>query len=347
MKEQKKIDINLLKQQQFSKYSSLDIPKNILKENFEKVKNIQDESEIIFHFDRRIGKYIVNEIKNDNIDLTIMIIDKYNYLKKLIVKNPKYNLQPNEINKIYEDAIELLKNRYNDKELLSSNIVDNMKYIILSNNKHNLCEEKMYDISFFKEYIELYGIESRAYANILSYSMKSFNQILLGTKKIEKDDLDILCGLFNVSSYDELKNIIEEKIQFYKYKEELLKKRNELKKHIKPKEEIKEESKESNEIIISNKIIDKDGITRYNLSFIKEYADLYNLSIKQLSTKLHCGVGKVDDILNGKLLIKETIIDEIAYEFNANNFDDLYNKIINAINTKKYNINNKLKELKK
>lgn len=341
MKKKNSININRLMNQQFSKYSSLNIPKNVLLECFNSVKKIQDESEIIFRFDKKIGLYIVSQIKKDDLDITINIIDKYSYIKKLIIKNPKYALSSDKINKIYEDAIDLLKVKYNGNELLSTNIVNNMKYIILNNNIQIEYVEETYDISFIKEYIKLYEIEKNIYASILGYDIQTFNKILDGELKINKEDLLIICSTFDVTNYDELKEIIDKKIIFHKYKEELMKKQSELKKHVKIKNiEIKEE-KEKKEIPKQEfklKTTDKNGNILYNLSFLKEYAYLYNLSDKYLSSKLHCGIGKVNDILNGKLLIKEKIIDDIAYEFDSNNIDDFYNKINEKINEKKENI---------
>ena len=51
-KKKNSININRLMNQQFSKYSSLNIPKNVLLECFNSVKIIQDESEMIFRFDK-------------------------------------------------------------------------------------------------------------------------------------------------------------------------------------------------------------------------------------------------------------------------------------------------------
>ena len=54
---------------------------------------------------------------------------------------------------------------------------------------------------------------------------------------------------------------------------------------------------------------------------------LSNLNNNILSSKLHCGLKKVNDILDGKLLVNESIIGEIAYEFDANDYEDLKKKI--------------------
>ena len=346
MKKQKKIDINLLKQQQFSKYSSLDIPKNILKENFEKVKNIQDESEIIFKFGKLMGEYMVNQIKDDNIELQIKIIDNYSYIKKLIIKNPKYNLLQDDINNIYEDAVELLRLKYDKNELLSTNIVNNMKYIILGKDKNLKIEKLEYDMSFLKKYIDLYEIDKGAYALVLGISVEEFDLILDGIQKVSNEDMYLICNLFETTSYDELKRIVNDKINFHIYKEQLLRMKEEKTKEIIPeeKEEIKEIIPEEKEEI-KEIIKDEKGYTRYNLYFLKEYAKLYNLNAKYMSEKLHCGPKLVDDILTGTYYVKDTIIDDIAYEFGAKDYEALKEKILKQIETKKYNLNNNPKKL--
>ena len=335
MKNVKKINFDLLKHQQFSKYSSYDIPMEILEKNFELTKNIQDESEIIFKFGKLMGEYMVNQIKDDNIELQIKIIDNYSYIKKLIIKNPKYNLIQEDINNIYEDAVELLRLKYDKNELLSTNIVNNMKYIILGKDKTLKIEKLEYDMSFLKEYIDLYEIDKGAYALVLGISVEEFDLILDGIQKVSNEDMYLICNLFETTSYDELKRIVNDKINFHIYKEQLLRMKEE-----KTKEIIPEEKEEIKEIIK-----DEKGYTRYNLYFLKEYAKLYNLNVKYMSEKLHCGTKLVDDILNGTYYVKDTIIDDIAYEFGAKDYEALKEKILKQIETKKYNLNNNPKKL--
>ena len=98
-------------------------------------------------------------------------------------------------------------------------------------------------------------------------------------------------------------------------------------------EEIKERVKNMEE----RHIKDTPKKKRYSLKFLKEYVELYNIPKNELAEKLHCGINKVDDILNGKLAVKDTIVDDIAYEFGAKNYSDLFYKTIEKINTAKAN----------
>ena len=230
MKKRKNLDLEVIKERLYKKYSSYDIPLFILENTFNKVKNDDDEISLIFNFYRQMDQYLINEIKSDNIDAQIKIIDNNFYLKRMIVKNPKYNINKETIDTIYEDAIELLKERYDSKKLLNNNIIYNMQYIIVSRNLQKNEDDYNYDISFLKKYLVLYGIEYKDYADLLDCDLITFNLLLDGKKKLSRRYMCLLCHLFNVNSYDELKDLIKDKIDFYIYKEELIKKHRENKK---------------------------------------------------------------------------------------------------------------------
>ena len=325
MKNKKIINLKLVKQQQFSKYSSYDIPIDILEEAFNKVKDIPDEMELILAFQKLVNEYIINEIKNDNINLQIIIIEKNQYIKKLIVKNPKYNLPLQDIESIYDQAIELLKNRYNKNELISNNILNNMKYIILKNNKQIEHNEKKYDISFFKKYINLYEIDINEYLPIFGYTYDVFMQMLDGTVKIDKNDMLLLCSLFGVDDYDKLKKLIEDKIEFFIEKEKRLNQKKK-KKHI---------------VKATYKNI------KYDMSFMKEYVQLNNVSKNILASLWHCGIQIVDKILNGQTKLPDNLLFETLEHFNVNSYEELKYKILLNINNIKENekrLTNKIKQ---
>ena len=325
MKNKKIINLKLVKQQQFSKYSSYDIPIDILEEAFNKVKDIPDEMELILAFQKLVNEYIINEIKNDNINLQIIIIEKNQYIKKLIVKNPKYNLPSQDIESIYDQAIELLKNRYNKNELISNNILNNMKYIILKNNKQIEHNEKKYDISFFKKYINLYEIDINEYLPIFGYTYDVFMQMLDGEVKIDKNDMLLLCSLFGVDEYDKLKNLIEDKIEFFIEKEKRLNQKKK-KKHI---------------VKATNKDI------KYDMSFMKEYVQLNNVSKSILASLWHCGIQIVDKILNGQTKLPDNLLFETLEHFNVNSYEELKYKVllnINNIKENKKRLTNKTKQ---
>ena len=343
-----KVNIVELKKRLFDKYSSYDIPKHVLEDIFNKVKDIPDETETFMSFKRQVDEYIVRQIQCENINMQIAVVENYKHLLTMIAKNKKYDLKKEELYWFYEEAIELLNKRYNKYELLSNNIINNMKYLIIKENNYLKNDSEIFDISFLKRYIDLYEIDSIEYATILGYSNNNFKEALNGNKKLDKFDMGVLCSLFGVDSYNNLKIFIKEKVDFFVKKEKLKekakqkeleeKKKIELLKEkkalLKTKEELKEQYKDHEQTL---KIV-VNGKTKYNLSFLKEYVFLYNLTLNEVSQKLHCGIGKVDDVLNGNLLINESIIDEIAYEFNSNDFEDLYIKTIKNIETKKVNI---------
>lgn len=327
----KNIDVNVIKHQLFLKYSSYDIPNNILEDIFEKTKEITDEMEIVFCFKKKADEYIVKEIQNSNIDMYISVVDNHKYLLKMIAKNKKYDLPADELYWFYEEAIELLKTRYNKYQLLSNNIIGNMKFLITKEKHYLENDHEIFDMTFFKKYIELYEIDKTEYATILGYSVDKFQQILDGKIRIGRFDIGVLCTLFNVNSYKDLKQTIKEKCEFFIKKEKLIQKQKEIKiekpiEKIITKKEVKVEEPIKKKEIPVLKVIDK-GKTKYNLSFLKEYVILYNIPIDELAEKLHCGMGKINDILEGKLLINESIIDDIVYEFNAKDINDLYIKI--------------------
>lgn len=74
---------------------------------------------------------------------------------------------------------------------------------------------------------------------------------------------------------------------------------------------------------------------RYDLSFIKEYAEIYGISNKELAAKFHCGIKIVDKILNGELKVKAGPLEEIIYEFGYDNYENFKNGIIKKTNDRR------------
>jgi hypothetical protein len=77
---------------------------------------------------------------------------------------------------------------------------------------------------------------------------------------------------------------------------------------------------------------------RYDLSFMREYADLYEMTDAQLSKMFNCGTNAVKKLLSGEIKIKEPVMEEILYEIGYKNFDDFKQTILNKIELKKTNI---------
>ena len=375
-----------LKNIQFKKYAFYDIKISVLEDIFSKYINLEDENQIISSFNREVEKYIINELKNDNLDLQIKVIEYHNRLKKMILMNPKYNIDKAIIDKTYEDAIELLKNRYDYSETLYTNILNNMRYILFSEKvlDSRILEQGIYDISFFNEYIKVFNIDKNTISDMLNCKVDELDDYLNSKKLITKSDLSFILKCFNVDNYEKLKekvinsinsanSIKENKIKndnkndikpiTNKIDSKIDKKENTIKskKNLQEQKEIildkmsdyfsKSSTKSIENIPVRDlnqikqipahekkKKINVKPIVKYDLSFIKEYAQLYNLNKQQLSTKFHCGVGRVDEILDGKLLVSESFIDEIAYEFGAKNYEDLKEKIAKKIKIKKSNM---------
>ena len=84
---------------------------------------------------------------------------------------------------------------------------------------------------------------------------------------------------------------------------------------------------------------------RYDLSFMKEYQELYEISDLELARIFKCGTKKVPDVLSGKILIKESLMEEILYELSFSSYEKFKENIQNKINRKKQVL--KLQEEKK
>lgn len=88
--------------------------------------------------------------------------------------------------------------------------------------------------------------------------------------------------------------------------------------------------------------------TRYDLSFMKEYAELYNIKNEQLAQKFGCGISIVPKILSGELKVKEHAMEEIAYEFGYSDYDKFKEDILKKIeHKKKILFDKKIEEVKK
>ena len=336
--------IDIIKENQFKKYAYYDIDQNILEDLFSKLSNLDDENEIMLNFNKEVENYIIEEIKKDNIDMQIKVIDYHSRLKKMILINPKYDLEKEIIDKTYEDAIELLKTKYDNSKTIYTNILNNMRYILFNKGTvdSTILEQGIYDVSFLKEYVKAYNIDLSIFADILDCSIEELDDYFSSKKLVTKRNLELILDCFNVDSYDKLKEKVNNSINKIRIEKKESKEDNKtinkpIKNNHQNKEKLQNKSINKSKQTTNKEKSIKD-IKKYDLSFIKEYAKLYNLNSQQLSNKFHCGVGRVNDILEGKLLISETIIDEIAYEFGAQNYDDLKDKITKKIEIKKANM---------
>jgi len=290
----------------FKNFSSIDIPEEVLESSYKKLKHIKDSQELSNKFNRLVEKYIVNEIKNDNIDIQIQVIENYGRLKKMILMNPKYNYDSETIKNAYEEAIELLKERCDTSKSLYNNILENMKFILnKSNNKPLPKEEVLYDISFMKEYVSLYKVEE-SLCGVLKCDKDSLNMLLDGNKKLNEKQISLIYNMFNVNNYELLKKNVNKKIEIVK---NMMKKIDE--KHLKDK---------------------------YDLSFMKEFVELYDYDINKLSRLWKCGIKVVPKILDGQIELNDSLLWETYSEFQVKDYNELKGKINKFIKNKKTNI---------
>lgn len=354
----------------FKKFSSFDIPEEVLENIYDNfIDFFKDESEFNSRFNYEVQMYIVNEIKKDNIEMTINVIENFAFIKKMILINPKYNveeLNKNEINRIYEQAIDLFKERYNDNNSISINISDNMRYLITRQLYTKDEDMAKYDMSFLEEYMNVFEIDKNTMCDVLDCEKKDLTRILDGRKLLKNDEIKILYTTFNVDNYDNLKEkiylmIAKEKIKKKEKEKQINKTFNiekeelkELKKEITAKKEeikkeeakiIKEEKPKQEEVKTikeempktdSKEKVDKD--TKRDMSFMKEFVELYNYTDKKLVGLWHCGIKVVPKILNGQVLIKEEFLWETYTHFGVNNYEALKEKIEEKVRIKKENL---------
>ena len=74
---------------------------------------------------------------------------------------------------------------------------------------------------------------------------------------------------------------------------------------------------------------------RYDFSFMKEYQELYEVSDLELARIFKCGIKKVQDVITGKILIKESVLEDILYDISFRSYDAYKEYIMNKINRKK------------
>ena len=374
-------------QNQIKKYSTFDISAKKLEDIFKNVKNIDDDIDIIFELDKLADEYILEEIKKNNLEMLIKVIEKYTYIKTITCKNDKYKLDSKTLDNVYEKAINILKYRYDNNITMSRNIISNIKFIIDNNYINNDLEflkDGDYDISFLNDYIKKNKISKKDVSKELECDINILNEFLNGKKKATKNFLESICIVFNVDDYEELKKLVINKgeenmeIQEKKYNISFIKNNlsklnyskvdlaemlhvslNKFNDLLEGKEEINESKlqlllkkfKVNNydelkyKIENYNKIrninvfkVQKEEEKKYNFKFMKEYTYLYDVKKEVLAKMFHCGINKVEDVLNGRILFNKSLVDEICYENGYKNYESFKNDIENRIKIKKNNI---------
>ena len=314
----KKRNLNLqeLKQIQFQKFSKFNIPNEILETIFEEArKNTEVEDEIKNNFSKKTEEYLLNELKKGNVDIEIKIIENYRPIKTITAQKFQ-NISTKDINKIYEQAIDYLKYRYNDKDSIGINIVNNIKYIITNNMLGKSLKEEnieLFDMTFLYEYSKYNKSQTEDLIEVLNDNKERFEDLITGKKNATKDEIDTLCIMFSVDTYDELKQVVKDRLN--KQKAVVLAKK-------------------------AKKISETEA--KYKLDFMKEYLLKNNVSTEEFAELLDVNIASIDKILSGSYKLSENKISILYMMYNVKNYDELKNKILNMKKEKEPKVNKEM-----
>ena len=230
-----------------NKYKKYNINIQVLEQLLGALNDIEYENEMqmILDYNLLIENYIINEIRNENIDYQIIILEENKMLKTMILKNEKYNTIKEDINKIYEDAVENMIQNYDNRIPINKNILIQMKNIIEGNNKldnENKSEDAIEDKIQMKEeevmkdlkenkqetnnYNDIIIELSNKYMKETDLSRTAFSEKIqvnrvqlinyLNKKQNSKKVPLAIMEYFDVKTTDELNSKIEKEIEEYK-----------------------------------------------------------------------------------------------------------------------------------
>lgn len=119
---------NLLKDKLFDRVKRYNIDEKELNKIFKKVfKMTTDETELNKLFDIETEKYMIKQIKKGETRYKEEIKNANQYLKVMIQRDDKHKVNEKVIDKLYENAIEVAIDEYNDNQLFSILIFKYMK----------------------------------------------------------------------------------------------------------------------------------------------------------------------------------------------------------------------------
>lgn len=157
------------------------------------------------------------------------------------------------------------------------------------------CNEDIYisyDISFLKEYLDKNKLTISSFADAIDSYESGASYILSGKKTISYKKLQRILKVFNVSTYNELKELVS-----------------------------------NNQKIEDNSILKTRKIRYYeegkDYSFLKDYFEIMNLTQKDFSNKIQCGRSNFSGVLNGKRKIGKISESKILNEFNLESKEEL------------------------
>lgn len=150
-----------------------------------------------------------------------------------------------------------------------------------------------YDISFLKPYIELKGFTIKDIAKKLDVSFQGLGHSINGKKKISKRTLDKLLKLFNVSTYEELKELVST-------------------------------DKTSSVMNLSDELIElKEENTIRDITFLKTYFKMTKEKMTDFTKNIDTTYANFNNAINGKYQANEQIISELLKSFNVDSLNEL------------------------
>ena len=175
-----------------NKYKDYNIPELI----FDKIVNEEFQGyyvDILIRKTIQIESYIIEQIKKDDLEKELLVLEKYSSLKTIIKHNRIYlellrKLANKEglsidkvINKLYEDALERSLNSYNNNRLISENILYNMQVILL--------QKFGYDVSFITNSFNETKNENENEEKINDKPVKNTLKNVTGKKEKKKEKI--------------------------------------------------------------------------------------------------------------------------------------------------------------
>lgn len=165
---------------------------------------------------------------------------------------------------------------------------------------------KQYDLSFLKDYLEYSKISLRCFSRMTNISAYTLNNYINGEYCYSKVIVNKIFEYFNVKTFDEIHEKIEE-LKQNKCKE-----------------------------LPNNKAI-------YNMSFLKEYILKFNMQLSDISIHLDINKTLFSKYINGKRLVTNDTLQKFLDLFDSKSYDDLKNKIKYSIENNKQIILNEKK----
>lgn len=292
--------MNELVEELFKKYNKYDIEKleieNIIKRFLSTYYTVSFNGVSLV-----LDKNIINKIKNGD-STSLNNVKKYNsYIKVCIRKNKelkdlldkKYNIDIMLVSdEIYDLAVQNILEKYNYSVSIYENILREVNYIIknkLSTVIKSL-QLKKYDISFLNDYVIQNRINITNFAKVLDINCSNFRAFLIGKGKIDISSLIKLLDLFNVRSYEELKN-----------------------------------KALNHELDVPDILF--CGL--YDITFLRKFIDDNKIDVRLLNEKLEIKQQRLTDYLGGKNRAPKEVLDKLLEIFSVKDYKELKEKSMN------------------